>query len=73
MKIIKIVEIDSDPYKQFGLGEDGELYSRFIGSKEYGLNYDDNAWRKYEEDSFGCSLRTMKAIVKEFAHLVIFT
>ena len=59
----------SQEHFYWGLGDDGELYlscTRFV---------DQNNWHKLSSidmrDHF--SLKTMKRIVKEFGHLVVFT
>lgn len=58
------------PYREFGLGEDGELYSQFVGDED---EYREDLWSLYEDANWGINLREMKEIVKAFGHLVIFT
>jgi hypothetical protein len=71
MKIIKTYTSELRQYKEWGLGEDGELYTRFIGSGVY--KYNGNQWSKYDASSnYGLCFKEMKELVEQFGHLTAF-
>jgi hypothetical protein len=71
VKIIKTFLYDGRPYREWGLGNDGHLYSRFIGSGIHKLKFPEEWQEYYEESPFGVPFGEMKRIVKEFGHLLV--
>lgn len=72
MKIVKQFVYKNRPYRKWGLGDDGDLYSLFIGDGDH--QWIGDGWTKYDaQTTWGTDLDEMREIVKQFGHLVIFT
>lgn len=75
MEILKTFISDERPHAQWGFGEDGGLYYRYMGSGSYTLkNPETIPWEKWDKFlPFAPSFHEMQQLVKQFGHLVIFT